>query len=235
MTELANDQITLQPIPSIAAPQTLAAQPNTYQESVAVPSQSQQPHSFVLLPATLRQPASPQNINVLPLNRLVTTDKSLSATKTYTAESMVGPLPNASNFLSQLKVDNDFRSQAAVPISMVRTTPDVSGFGPEWMQQNYAWAAPTFPHKPLYFEQPNLERYGRGSQRCLQPLYSGAHFFGSVFLMPYKVLTQHPEERVYGLGNNRPGDFVPYQTNTLIGQSYPFEALRYFESCSDYR
>jgi hypothetical protein len=148
---------------------------------------------------------------------------------------MFGPLPNAASFLSQLDFENDFRSEAVVPASMVRTTTDASGFGPDWMQQSYAWVAPTFPHKPLYFEQPNLERYGRGPKRCIQPLCSGAHFFGSVLLMPYKVLTQHPEERVYGLGNNRPGDVVPYQTRTLIGQSYPFEALRYFESYSDYK
>ncbi len=239
--EPAPGQITLAALQPAAGPQPgtalLASTNGSAQASKTNgPAQTPNPNGLVLLPAALRQqPAVPENIKVLPIDRQATSSKPLSTAKVYSTEAMVGPLQNAASFLTQLDVQNDFRAQAAVPVSMVRTSADASGFEPEWMQQSYAWVAPTFPHKPLYFEQTNLERYGRGPKRCVQPLYSGAHFFGSILLMPYKVITQHPEERVYPLGNNRPGDRVPYQKRTLLGQSYPFEALRYFEPYSDYK
>ncbi len=52
--------------------------------------------------------------------------------------------------------------------------------------------------------------------------------------MPYKLLTQHPYEKVYTLGNNRPGDRVPYQGRSWVGQSYLGEIHRYYEPGSGY-
>ena len=77
----------------------------------------------------------------------------------------------------------------------------------------YTWSAPSFFHRPLYFEQPNLERYGQGPRRCLQPAASAALFFATIPTLPYHLGAAAPRERVYTLGHYRPGSRAPYQWN----------------------
>ena len=83
-----------------------------------------------------------------------------------------------------------------------------------WGGSYYTWVAPNFSHQPLYFEQPNLERYGH-HHGIYQPAISGAHFFTSVAILPYKVGAYRPCEEIYTLGNYRPGDCNPHQFNWL--------------------
>jgi hypothetical protein len=83
-----------------------------------------------------------------------------------------------------------------------------------WGGADYTWVAPNFSHQPLYFEQPNLERYGH-HHGIYQPAISGAHFFSSVALLPYKVGAYRPCEEIYTLGHYRPGDCNPHQYNWL--------------------
>jgi hypothetical protein len=84
----------------------------------------------------------------------------------------------------------------------------------------FGWAAPAFYHNPLYFEEPNLERYGHyyccNGYRCcygdcLQSAVSTAHFFGTVPFMPYKIGADPCCERQYTLGWYRPGSCNPHQ------------------------
>lgn len=171
-------------------------------------------------------------IDVLPMNRLIVAPQ-LSAKEKLTTAQMTGPLTDPAILFSKLNIENDFRQLPSSPTTDVRN--DVLGVGPDWGAHAYAWVTPTFYHRPLYFEQENLERYGIGSSRYSQPIHSAAHFFFSIGLMPYKLTTQHPCENVYTLGHNRPGDCVPFQRRSLLGQSYPFEACRYFDSYSAYR
>ncbi len=74
-----------------------------------------------------------------------------------------------------------------------------------WMEYSYYWKASGFCHQPLYFEEVNLERYGYRVGGCLQPLVSAAHFFGTIPLLPYKMVVHPPSECVYTLGYYRPG------------------------------
>lgn len=78
------------------------------------------------------------------------------------------------------------------------------------------WRSPNMRHRPLYFEQPNLERYGHTHPR-LQPLLSGAHFFSSVALLPYKTGVNPPSQCLYSIGHGRPGDCVE-----KVGEKHPF-------------
>ncbi len=75
-------------------------------------------------------------------------------------------------------------------------------------EYSYDWAASGFCHRPLYFEEINLERHGY-TRGILQPVISGAHFFGSIPLMPYKVVAHPPRECTYTLGHYRPGTPAP--------------------------
>jgi hypothetical protein len=72
------------------------------------------------------------------------------------------------------------------------------------------WKASSLCHKPLYFEDVNLERYGHSSGPLLQPVLSGAHFFMSVAALPYTMGINPPTECRYPLGYYRPGDCAPW-------------------------
>ena len=80
-----------------------------------------------------------------------------------------------------------------------------------WEGQMYFWDAPDFCHRPLYFEQVNLERYGYTHCRALAPLASTAHFLTSAVGLPYNMAVHPRRECMYPLGYYRPGSPVPYQ------------------------
>jgi hypothetical protein len=44
----------------------------------------------------------------------------------------------------------------------------------------------------------------------LQPILSGAHFFGKIPALPYLVTAEPPHDCVYTLGHYRPGSYAPY-------------------------
>jgi hypothetical protein len=66
-------------------------------------------------------------------------------------------------------------------------------------------------HRPLYFEEINLERYGYGCHDCLQPFASAAHFFATVPALPYCIGANCPGECQYTLGHYRPGSCPPWR------------------------
>ncbi len=84
-----------------------------------------------------------------------------------------------------------------------------------WSEITYTWKASALCHKPLYFEQTQLERYGHSWPRCVQPIMSGAHFFGSVAILPYKMGLETPNECIYSLGHYRPGSCAPYYIEAI--------------------
>ncbi|MEM9352795.1 MAG: hypothetical protein AAGA92_07260 [Planctomycetota bacterium] len=79
----------------------------------------------------------------------------------------------------------------------------------QWPQITYTWKAANLCHKPLYFEQVALERYGHTFGFYAQPLLSGVHFFGTLPILPYKMGLKTPNECVYTLGHYRPGNCAP--------------------------
>jgi len=88
------------------------------------------------------------------------------------------------------------------------------GYRRDWYPSVAIWEAPAFYHRPLYFEEVNLERYGHRHQH-LQPVYSVAHFFGNALTLPYQMGAYCPCERVYTLGHHRPGDCNPHDHHSL--------------------
>lgn len=81
--------------------------------------------------------------------------------------------------------------------------------GRNWQPLVFTWKASGLCHKPLYFEQAGVERYGHNLGPILQPLASGAHFFLTVPILPYKMGLEPPDECVYTLGYYRPGSCAP--------------------------
>jgi hypothetical protein len=73
----------------------------------------------------------------------------------------------------------------------------------------FTWKAAGYCHKPLYFEDWELERYGH-SYGALDPILSTAHFFITLPVLPYKMGVELPWECVYPLGYYRPGSCAPW-------------------------
>jgi hypothetical protein len=74
----------------------------------------------------------------------------------------------------------------------------------------FTWKAAGYCHKPLYFEQWNLERYGHSYGFIPDVFLSGAHFFVTLPILPYKMGVELPWECVYPLGYYRPGNCAPW-------------------------
>ncbi len=87
--------------------------------------------------------------------------------------------------------------------------------GRNFVPSTVQWAASGLCHKPLYFEQVQLERYGHEIGPVLQPLVSTAHFFGNIALLPYKMGIHPPNECQYALGYFRPGNCAPYMIQPM--------------------
>lgn len=79
-----------------------------------------------------------------------------------------------------------------------------------WVASTLPWKASALCHKPLYFEEVNLERYGHTTGPLTQPVVSGAHFFANVVALPYKMGINPLNECRYPLGYYRPGDCAPW-------------------------
>jgi hypothetical protein len=79
----------------------------------------------------------------------------------------------------------------------------------QWRCLTFHWKASAVCHKPLYFEEMALERYGHTTGPFTEPFVSGAHFFACVITLPYRMGVNHPCECVYPLGYHRPGDCAP--------------------------
>ncbi|MBL8855036.1 MAG: hypothetical protein JNK57_13805 [Planctomycetaceae bacterium] len=73
-----------------------------------------------------------------------------------------------------------------------------------------AWHASNLCHKPLYFEDIQLERYGHTVGPIKQPVKSAAKFLIQAALLPYQMALYPPNECQYPLGLFRPGNCAPY-------------------------
>jgi hypothetical protein len=117
-----------------------------------------------------------------------------------------------------------FRSLSDVDVAYVGKSwniPPQCGIGYEpfigrnFIASTVQWKASGACHKPLYFEQVQLERYGHEAGPVLQPLVSTVHFFGNIAVLPYKMGIHPPNECQYSLGYFRPGNCAPYMLQPI--------------------
>jgi len=111
------------------------------------------------------------------------------------------------------------RDLAAVKFQKEGEVRHLPGTNRPWPLYEFWWEAPAFCHRPLYFEEVNLERYGY-SHGLAQPLLSGAHFFGKIPALPYLMTAEPHRDCVHTLGHYPPGSYAPYHIH------YPPLSLR---------
>ena len=149
------------------------------------------------------------------------TEQSEKVTKPSLTEELltVGPSDQAYDCSSADKirplsdVNLDISPSEALPAPCKRETGDFQGR--DWAPTTFMWKASGLCHKPAYFEEVQLERYGHSTGPYTQPLVSAAHFFLTVPVLPYKMGLYPPEECMYTLGYYRPGSCAPYLLNPL--------------------
>ncbi|KAA1259647.1 hypothetical protein LF1_21820 [Rubripirellula obstinata] len=78
-----------------------------------------------------------------------------------------------------------------------------------------------FSHRPLYFEQENLERCGNG-HGCLTNAFSAMRFVSSVAVLPCKMTKQHPSCPVHAGGDCRCGQSLG-QSNPIAMDCFPID------------
>ena len=78
-----------------------------------------------------------------------------------------------------------------------------------------AYKASGLCHKPLYFEEIQLERSGHEFGPIVQPAISTAHFFKNVAFLPYKMGIHPINECQYALGHYRPGNCAPWSIEPI--------------------
>ncbi len=88
----------------------------------------------------------------------------------------------------------------------------------DWRWSLCYWSAANTFSNPRYFEDRMLERHGQECVACLQPLASGARFFGTVPMLPYLWTISIPWDREYSLGHYPAGEAVP-----IMMQRPPYE------------
>jgi len=84
-----------------------------------------------------------------------------------------------------------------------------------WLPSTYQFHASALCHKPLYFEDVQLERYGHTAGPIRQPILSGAHFFLNIAALPYNMAINPPHECQYALGYYRPGSCAPWMIQPI--------------------
>lgn len=84
--------------------------------------------------------------------------------------------------------------------------PYVERFAPRTVVQ---WAPTNLWYYPLYFEDPQLERYGHSRREWIQPFVSSSRFMVQTVGLPYQMTLHPPHCREYALGYYQPGEWAP--------------------------
>ncbi|HET6325301.1 MAG TPA: hypothetical protein VFG04_11550 [Planctomycetaceae bacterium] len=140
-------------------------------------------------------------------------------------------LPKVTQILPFLDYEPDPKVAAEDPCQNLCPRPDgapcktADGKGPECPKEiqlssgpfeprvfpasTYTWQASNIFYQPLYFEDPDLERYGHAYPFFIQPIVSSLRFTTQAIGLPYQMTIDPPCCRVYPLGFYRPGECAP--------------------------
>ena len=109
------------------------------------------------------------------------------------------------------EISHDIRPTHSGPLPEECVIDRPTYYGRHFGQTCFMWTASALSTQAAYFEDVQLERYGNTIVGpVLQPIVSGARFFATIPILPYKMGATPPNECVYTLGHRRPGNRAPY-------------------------
>jgi hypothetical protein len=158
-------------------------------------------------PSELQNPPFPAETKVIPTPIIPTPNPNDSLVSGTSGSGII--CPDKAGFKSIKDISFDIRP---MPGELPKECPLVTNSynGRHFAPTCYQWKASGVCTKAAYFEDVQLERYGHSVCPFLQPVISGAKFFLTVPLLPYKMGINPPSECVYTLGHYRVGNCSPY-------------------------
>ena len=131
--------------------------------------------------------------------------------RTPTRTGEVVPCNDQIIFKSIREISHDIRPAHTGELPQECAIESTPFYGRHFSQTCFMWKASALATKGAYFEDTQLERYGHTKVGpVLQPIVSGAKFFGNVVILPYRMGVHPPNECVYTLGHYRAGSCAPY-------------------------
>lgn len=160
--------------------------------------------------AVAQQPTEiPKTVNVLPLVPATQNSKVTKKGSLNVDDMIRRPIQSVEVF-SRVNTEPSLGVDAPLAPPVRNQSSDTNGYY-DWTPSGYCWQSPAFCYSPLYFEQPNLERYGNSKGPLLAPAWSATYFFGQIVALPISAVRQPPYSKSCTLGNHRPGDCAPFQ------------------------
>jgi hypothetical protein len=148
-------------------------------------------------------------IAVSPLKPVAGGNQPKTITGPISVDSMIGPAADPSSLFLRSNTNRTFLEGAEM-LPVMRQ--QIGMYGQmEWGPSGYCWQSPAFCYSPLYFEQPNLERYGQGKGRPFASTVSAAVFVGQVTTLPIAMFHTPHWCNECTLGHHRPGNCAPFQ------------------------
>jgi hypothetical protein len=207
------------PIPALEDPEQFRVEPGqTFQQEAMLLPGAAENSGFSPMPSQEIQsgPYSSLPIRQSPFSNV---SSRLGGPRFMLPQQRDGAYDDENSLLNNLPVSNlnqgltgDAMGRAAMQHSVgdpyLASRSYASDYRDGAMMKTKTWRSPNMKHRPLYFEEANLERYGQAHPK-LQPVLSGLHFFSSVAFLPYKTGVTPPNTCVYSIGHDRPGDCVP--------------------------
>jgi len=185
--------IALQPLPIIA-------------ENLPSPHPVISVVSLQPLPTTQEKDQGKEQGDAL-LNRLFAFDVVRLTENPTDPSKLMKDLP-----MKDLPLDRRYFESALVAEPTRLQSPEIGPY--PWSAHGYCWESPSFCFSPLYFEQPNLERYGQGVGRPFTSASSAVVFVTDITTLPIALICSPPHSKSCTLGHHRPGDCAPYQRKT---------------------
>ena len=156
----------------------------------------------------------PQSLNPLPGATL----QEIPSTSPYNppSERSLVSCSDQIGLKSIREISHDIRPPTADDLPAECVIDSDPYYGRHFEQSCFMWKASALSTKAAYFEDVQLERHGH-TLVCpvLQPVVSGAKFFATIPLLPYKMGVTPPNECVYTLGHYRAGSCAPYMIEPL--------------------
>jgi hypothetical protein len=113
---------------------------------------------------------------------------------------------------AEIRRDDPLRNQCPSPDNLC--PPEVRLSESLWTPREitpsiFTWEASNLYHYPLYFEDPDLERYGHTYGCLVQPFDSVGRFGLQLVGLPYQMTIDPACRKIYTLGWYRPGECAP--------------------------
>jgi len=173
---------------------------------IALPSSGQFDHDLFHEPSPQNRPLPPGAVhrNTPPIAPNVAPSATAERGMATRCGDLIG-------LKSIREISHDIRPTHGGPLPEECVMEHSVYYGRHFAQTCFMWKASALSTRAAYFEHVELERYGQTIVcPALQPIASGARFFATIPLLPYKMLVTPPHECVYTLGHHRPGVRKPF-------------------------